>query len=193
MLTQRASGILLHPTSLPGASGSGDFGAEAYKFVDWLVHAGQTYWQVLPLGEIGLGNSPYMSNSAFAGGLHLIDLDELVSNAWLSVKDLEQPSELRSDRVNFALMQSFRMKRLRRAAKNFFAADHGDAFALYDEFCSAERVWLDDYALFMTIAEQENWRAWAEWPQNLARRDPQSLLRIQMSCPNEIGFWKFCH
>ena len=192
MLTDRASGILLHPTSLPGALGSGDFGADAYKFVDWLVSAGQTYWQVLPLGEIGLGNSPYMSSSAFAGGLHMIALEELASHGWLKHDDLEPHPEFRSDRVDFALTQTFRMERLRRAARNFFAARHDDVFWLYEEFCSAESVWLDDYALFMAIAGREHGRAWNQWPQHLAHRDPQALLGIQMSYPDEISFWKFC-
>ena len=77
MLNMRASGILLHPTSLPGRFGAGDLGEDAYRFVDWLKSAGQTYWQMLPLGEIGPGHSPYMSKSAFAGNVLLIDLDEL--------------------------------------------------------------------------------------------------------------------
>ena len=128
MLMDRASGILLHPTSLPGAFGSGDFGPNAYKFVDWLVNAGQTYWQVLPLGEIGQGNSPYMSSSAFAGGLHMIDLAELASHGWLSPSDLEPHPEFRADRVDFALTQPFRMERLRRAARNFFAARQGEVY-----------------------------------------------------------------
>ena len=103
MLIDRASGVLLHPTSLPGAFGSGDFGPDARKFIDWLVAAGQTYWQVLPLGEIGQGNSPYMSSSAFAGGLHMIDLAELASHGWLSPNDLVPLQEFRADRVDFSL------------------------------------------------------------------------------------------
>ena len=192
MLTDRASGILLHPTSLPGAFGSGDFGPDAYKFVDWLASTGQTYWQVLPLGEIGQGNSPYMSSSAFAGGLHMIDLAELASHGWLSPNDLVPLQEFRADRVDFSLTLPFRMVRLRHAARNFFAARHGEVYLLYEEFCSAESVWLEDYALFMTIAERENWREWDSWPKNLASRDAQTLLSIQMSHPDEIAFWKFC-
>jgi len=87
MLTERTSGILLHPTSLPGPLGAGDFGPDAYRFVDWLVSAGQTYWQILPLGEIGPGNSPYMSSSAFAGNILLIDLAELAGQGWLADED----------------------------------------------------------------------------------------------------------
>ena len=82
MRLPRSSGILLHPTSLPGPHGSGDFGPDAYRFVDWLVQAGQSLWQILPLGGIGAGNSPYMSSSAFAGNPLLIDLDELQRRGW---------------------------------------------------------------------------------------------------------------
>jgi 4-alpha-glucanotransferase len=201
MFTDRTSGILLHPTSLPGALGAGDFGAEAYKFVDWLVSAGQTYWQILPLGEVGPGNSPYMSSSAFAGNILLIDLAELASQGWLIKKDLIPHPEFRVDRVDFALLQPFRMERLRCAARNFFAKRHtislfsrraGKMYQEYDEFCAVESEWLEDYALFMTIAERENWRGWNCWPENLQRREPLALRRLKQDCLDEIGFWKFC-
>jgi len=141
MLTDRASGILLHPTSLPGAFGAGDFGPDAYRFVDWMVSAGQTYWQILPLGEIGHGNSPYMCMSAFAGNILLIDLIELSSHGWLGPEDLTPHPDFRPDRVVFALLRPFRIERLRRAAKNFFASDHDDMHRSYTEFCIAESEW----------------------------------------------------
>ena len=109
MLTDRASGILLHPTSLPGAFGSGDFGPDAYRFVDWLVSAGQSYWQVLPIGEIGPGNSPYMSCSAFAGSLLLIDLAELSNQGWLRSEELTPHPDFPPDRIDFALEGPFRI------------------------------------------------------------------------------------
>src|SRR3990172_8083452 len=87
IFSQRRSGVLLHVTSLPGANGSGDLGANAYHFVDWLVAAGQTLWQVLPLSPVGSGNSPYHSPSTFAGNPLLVDLDELVQNGWLSPQE----------------------------------------------------------------------------------------------------------
>jgi len=133
MLTDRASGILLHPTSLPGAFGAGDFGSDAYKFVDWLVSAGQTYWQILPLGETGPGNSPYMSCSAFAGSILLIDLAELSSHGWLSSEDLTPHPDFRPDRVDFTLLRPFRMERLRRAAREFFASSHDDMHRDYTD------------------------------------------------------------
>ena len=192
MLTDRGSGILLHPTSLPGPSGSGDFGPDAYKFVDWLASAGQSYWQVLPLGEIGPGNSPYMSSSAFAGSLLLIDLAELARHGWLEGKDLATHPRFEPGRVDFTLMPPFRIERLRRAAINFFTSPHDDMHREYTAFCIAEREWLDDYALFMTIAERESWREWDYWPLELVRREPEALRQVQEMYVGEIGFWKFC-
>lgn len=192
MLTDRASGILLHPTSLPGPFGAGGFGPDAYKFVDWLVSAGQTYWQVLPLGEIGPGNSPYMSHSAFAGGIHLIDLAELSSHGWLSSEDLTPHPDFRPDQIDFTLLQPFRMERLRCAAKSFFATGHDNMHRAYTEFCIAEHEWLEDYALFMTIAGRESGREWSHWPTELVHREPQALRLIEKTCAHEIGFWKFC-
>jgi 4-alpha-glucanotransferase len=192
MLTERASGILLHPTSLPGAFGAGDFGSDAYRFVDWLVSAGQTYWQVLPLGDIGLGNSPYMSSSAFAGSILLIDLVELSSHGWLTSEDLTPHPDFRPDRADYTLLRPFRMERLRRAAKNFFASSHNDMYRKFTEFCIAENKWLQDYALFMTIAELENGSEWSHWPKQLAHREPQALRLMEKTCADDIGFWKFC-
>ena len=192
MLTERGSGILLHPTSLPGAYGAGDFGSNAYRFIDWMVSAGQTYWQVLPLGEIGHGNSPYMSMSAFAGNILLIDLTELSSQGWLSSDDLKPHPDFRPDRVDYTLLRPFHMERLRRAARNFFASGHDDMHRSYTEFCIAENEWLEDYALFMTIAEHESWREWSHWPKELAHREPKALALKEKSCADEIGFWKFC-
>jgi 4-alpha-glucanotransferase len=190
MLTERSSGILLHPTSLPGPLGAGDFGSDAYRFVDWLVSAGQTYWQMLPLGEIGPGNSPYMSSSAFAGNILLIDLAELASHGWLADEDLKPHPEFRPDRVDFALLHPFRLERLRRAAGVFFAR-HSHV-AEYEQFCTAESAWLDDYALFMAINEHEKGREWNCWPAELARREPAALKFATEFCAEEIGFWKFC-
>lgn len=192
ILEGRGSGILLHPTSLPGVFGSGDFGSDAYRFVDWLVSAGQSYWQVLPIGEIGPGNSPYMSSSAFAGSVLLVDLAELSSHGWLSSEDLIPNTYFRPDRVDFTILRPFRLERLRRAAKNFFASSHDNMHRSYTEFCITESEWLEDYALFMTIAERENWRDWNLWPSGLTHREPQALRLVQNTYAEEIDFWKFC-
>ena len=121
----RSSGVLLHPTSLPGPHGSGDFGSAAFRFVDWLAQAGQTLWQILPLGGIGPGNSPYMSSSAFAGNVLLIDLAELQARGWLSAEDLEPDAAFEPQRLNFAAVVPWRMERLRRAAARFASSPSG--------------------------------------------------------------------
>ena len=109
----RSSGILLHPTSLPGPYGSGDLGASAYHFVDWLVSAGQKMWQILPLGGIGPGNSPYMSSSAFAGNVLLIDLEDLRAHGWLNDSELELHENFDAHKVNYGLVKEYRMEKLR--------------------------------------------------------------------------------
>lgn len=190
MLSIRSSGILLHPTSLPGQFGSGDFGANSFKFVDWLASAGQSYWQILPLGEVGPGNSPYMSCSAFAGNQLMIDLEELVQLGWLEAGELLPLAEFNPARVDYALVTRYRMARLRLAAQRFFAGQ--GARAGYEEFCAQEKHWLDDYALFKAIDAREQGREWSEWPDELVRRDPGALAVFRAQHDGEIGFWKFC-
>lgn len=192
MLTNKGSGILLHPTSLPGIFGAGDFGCNAYRFVDWLSSAGQTYWQILPLGETGHGNSPYMSSSAFAGNVLLLDLQELADHGWLAPEHLTPDPGFRRDRVDFSLLGTFRLERLRHAARSFFASGNEKMFRAYSGFCSTENAWLDDYALFMTIAKLEDSHDWNLWPQDLISRKPQALCAIAKEYAEEINFWKFC-
>ena len=188
----RASGVLLHPTSLPGPHGCGDLGREAYHFVDWLVAAGQTLWQILPLAGIGPGNSPYMSNSAFAGNLLLIDLHELQSQGWLGSADVAPEPGLTAEAVNFAAMYPFRMERLAKAASAFQAAGTAAQQADYQAFLGEHANWLDDYAVFMAICESCGWQDWCEWDPALARREPQALAAAHARHADRIAFYKFC-
>lgn len=188
----RASGILLHPTSLPGPFGSGDFGADSYRFVDWLVSAGQSYWQMLPLGEVGEGNSPYTSNSAFAGNHLMIDLEELAKQGWLDAGDLIPNPEFNADRARFDLVKPYRMERLQRAASRFFAAPGSGMHSEYREFCESEKHWLDDFALFRAIEHHEQLQGWNRWPEELVRRDPRALAEARLRYVDEIEFSKFC-
>ena len=188
----RASGVLLHPTSLPGPHGSGDLGPEARHFVDWLVAGGQSLWQILPLAGIGPGNSPYMSNSAFAGNVLLIELAELHREGWLAAADLAPVPGLRHEQVDFAVMYPFRMERLSRAAASF--ATHGTAAqrADYENFLAEHRSWLDDYALFMALCEHLGWRDWCDWAPGLAQRQPAALAQARKDHAERIQFWQFC-
>ena len=192
MSLARASGILLHPTSLPGPCGSGDLGGAAYHFVDWLVSAGQTLWQILPLGGIGPGNSPYMSSSACAGNVLLIDLHDLQQQGWLSADALAPAAGFENQRVDFASVVPWRMERLHAAAQAFFAAPAAKPRLAFDAFCQQHAQWLDDYALFMALADANRGGLWCDWDPLLARRDAQALQQGRVQHAAAIGFWQFC-
>jgi len=187
----RRSGILLHPTSLPGPHGSGDLGPAAYHFVDWLVAAGQALWQILPLGNIGPGHSPYMSSSAFAGNVLLIDLGELHARGWLDAAELQPADGLLDARVSFEAVLPFRMQRLERAAQRFHASASPEERADFDGFCAAHAEWLADYALFMTLAEHHPGCDWCDWPAPLAHRDPAALSQAARAHAERVFFWQF--
>jgi 4-alpha-glucanotransferase len=191
MTFPRASGVLLHPTSLPGPHGSGDFGPAAFHFVDWLVTAGQKLWQILPLGGIGPGNSPYMSSSAFAGNVLLIDLAELRQHGWLEDADLLPDASFSDARVHFGQVVPWRMARLQKAAASFAQAASDDSGVEYADFCLHHANWLEDYALFMALSEIHPGRDWCDWPAPLARRDPQALRQLSAEHTALIVFWKF--
>lgn len=192
MRLPRASGVLLHPTSLPGPHGSGDLGADARHFVDWLVAAGQRLWQILPLGGIGAGNSPYMSSSAFAGNLLLIDLEELHRQGWLTRQDLQPLAGLRAERVDFPAVVPFRMERLARAAAAFAEAATPAQRQALEAFSAEQAGWLDDYLLFMALSEAHEGREWCDWPPPLARRDPAALDEARRAHAERMAFWRFC-
>ncbi len=189
---QRHSGVLLHPTSLPGPHGSGDLGPAAYHFVDWLQTAGQKLWQILPLGGIGPGNSPYMSSSAFAGNLLLIDLEDLQQQGWLSPQDLVGDAGFEGRRLNFAAVWPWRMERLARAAAAFAQDTNAAQREAFAAFCDAQSDWLDTYALFMSLAEHYHWKDWCEWDAGLAQRVPAALELARVQHAQRIAFWKFC-
>jgi 4-alpha-glucanotransferase len=194
MAAKRHCGILLHPTSLPGPHGSGDLGASTRHFIDWLATGRQTLWQVLPLGGVGPGNSPYMSPSAFAGNELLIDLVQLRDAGWLTAADIEPDPLFRDDRVNYPAIQRFRMPRLRLAAERFFAEGHPKTHKSFDAFCVTAADWLDDYALFMALDRNHGGynRVWQDWPTPLVQRKPKALRDAAASLNDECNFWKFC-
>ena len=193
-LDRRRSGILLHPTSLPGPHGSGDFGPSAYHFVDWLASAGQSVWQMLPLNPVGPGNSPYTSVSAFAGSPLLVALEPLVDKGWLQIEPAEL-ARFSARHVDFGHVTGWRMARLREAADGFFAraeAVDRDAFAA---FCNAQAHWLDDYALFMAIDDATRAAAgfvpWPKWETGLARRSPRAIAAAHRRHAAAVDFWRF--
>jgi 4-alpha-glucanotransferase len=187
----RGSGILLHPTSLPGKFGCGDLGDVSIHFIEWMLVAGQKVWQVLPLEPTGYGNSPYMSHSAFAGNPLLIGFEELVAKGWISASDLEPVPQFPQQRVDFSVVIPYRLERLRRASERFFSQRNAPERAAFEAFCKAQRSWLEDYSLFQMLDDKFHGAAWSEWERDLAARRPQALKRIRSSFADEIRFWKF--
>lgn len=182
----RSCGILMHISSLPSPYGIGTFGKEAEHFADWLRDAGQKYWQVLPIGPTGYGDSPYQPFSSFAGNPLLIDLDELVENGFLTKKSVEEadygadPSYVDYEKVNKTKMA------LLREAFAGFTDDVG-----YTSFVMDEQDWLDDYALFTALKEKFGGKPWTMWDDDIKMREPEAMKRWQDELKDEIKFVKF--
>lgn len=191
MKFQRSSGILLHPTSLPGPHGSGDLGQAAYHFVDWLVTAGQKLWQMLPLGPVGYGNSPYMGLSAFAGNPMLIDLQELTVKGWLDARELQSVPEGNPHRIDFARSSGFRADKLMKASDGFFTRGSAADGKLFESFCKEQSDWLEDYALFMALNARYQKKVWTEWDSDIAHRNPVALTEVKSELSREMDYHKF--
>ncbi|MEJ2518831.1 MAG: 4-alpha-glucanotransferase [Desulfuromonadales bacterium] len=171
---QRASGILLHPTALPGPGPIGDFGPEAFAFVDFLAAAGQSVWQILPLGPTGYGHSPYNALSAFAGNPALIDLRQLIDCGDL---DSSRTGRLYAtgEATDFDQGHRFKQRLLQDAAQNFWSRQRSSRHDEFVAFCAAKADWLEDFSLYMALKETFAEQAWHQWPQGLRRRDPEEL------------------
>jgi 4-alpha-glucanotransferase len=186
----RSSGVMLHVTSLPGPHGIGDFGPDAWRFVDWLASAKQRLWQWLPTTPVGPGDSPYQSPSAFAGSPLAVALEPLVERGWLDRIDL--PIEpFASARVDFRRVIPWREDHLRRAHAGFEArASASDRQAL-QAWCAAEAAWLDEYALFMACFMAAGMRPWWEWAAPLRQREPKALAQAKKQHAREIAYQRF--
>lgn len=189
--TERCAGILLHPTSLPGAFGIGELGDEAYRFVDWLARAGQSIWQVLPLGPTGFADSPYAAFSAFAGNPLLISLQQLHREGLLSDSDLAEYPAFPVERVDYGEVIPCKMAFLRRAYERWKAhADDGERYRL-QAFHAEQGWWLEDFALFKALKEACGGRAWVEWDKDLVMRKPESLQHARKQLADEVQFHVF--
>ncbi|MCC9078423.1 4-alpha-glucanotransferase [Litorilinea aerophila] len=174
---RRQSGILLHPTSLPGPYGIGSFNQAAYQWVDFLHRTRQTLWQVLPLGPTGYGDSPYQSFSSFAGNPYLISLEELVADGLLDGQVLEQAPPFPADRVDYGAIYRWKLPVLREVANSFGRRASPAQQEEFEHFCAENAHWLDDFALFMALKDAHNGLPWNQWPMELRAREPQAIAQ----------------
>lgn len=186
----RSSGILLHPTSLPGSFGIGDFGDEARTFADFLAAGGQRLWQVLPLSPTGYGNSPYQSLSAFAGNTLLIDPRRLIVEGLLTPEDVIHP-EFPDDHVDFEAVRQFKDGLLARSYENFKQQSSGNLREKFAEFCTTSAWWLDDYALFRALKEAQGGSEWTAWDRSLSERHLNALENARLEFHDPIIAQKF--
>lgn len=187
----RASGILLHPTSLPGPFGIGDLGPEAYAFADFLEAAGQSLWQVLPLGPTGYGDSPYACYSAFAGNTLLVSPEQLIADSLLTKGDLANLPEFQTERVDFEAVHKYKDAVLRHAFTSFKRELDANVRDVFAEFCRRKASWLDDYALFRALKDAHGGVAWNEWEPSLVCRDAAALEAARKELSEQIEAQKF--
>lgn len=185
--TNRSSGILLHISSLPGPYGIGTLGKYAREFVDFLDDSGQTYWQMLPVGPTGYGDSPYQSFSTFAGNPYFIDLDMLVEDGLLTQEEIESIIKVEDDTsVDYGRLYIERYEVLRMAFDKF------DLNSVeFINFVEENRLWLDNYSMFMSIKEHFDRIQWNMWPDDYKYRNKETLIKFKEQHIDEINFQKF--
>jgi 4-alpha-glucanotransferase len=188
MRLTRACGVLLHPTSLPGGHGIGDLGPEAHAFADFLASTGQRWWQMLPFGPTGYGNSPYQSHSSFAGNPLLIDLTDLVKRGWLDPDAVPHDNPTNPDLVDFDQVTTLKEMSLRKAFERFRERPPDHA---YDEFNAAHSAWLDDYAFYHALKDEHHGLPWYEWEPGLVKRDPAECARWRERVADGIAYHRF--
>lgn len=189
MSRNRSAGVLLHPTSLPGAGGIGVLGSHLRLFLELLSQGGFSLWQVLPLTPPAAGNSPYSAYSAFAGNHLLIDLEQLVADGDLPASRL-QGEEFPEDRVDFERVIPWKEELLREAAERFFQRADPERMAQFWHFCDTT-YWLHDYALFRALKRHYKERPWTRWPVDIAGRKPEALECASRRLGAEIGSEKY--
>jgi len=182
----RTSGILLHISSLPSEYGIGTFGKEAYRFVDFLEKAGQTYWQILPIGITGYGDSPYQSFSSFAGNPYFIDPDLLSQDGLLEKEDYKDVDFGKNiEKTDYGKLYANRYPMLRKAYKRFIKQKSGE----YDSFIKENASWLYDFALFMALKDEHGGACWQSWETPIKKRESSALEAARSRLADEIDFY----
>ncbi|MGO9124301.1 MAG: 4-alpha-glucanotransferase [Terriglobales bacterium] len=182
----RATGILLHPVSLPSRSGIGDFGAAAYEFVDFLAAARQSLWQVLPLGPPANGDSPYSSTSAFAGNPLLISLERLAERGWIPASKLHAlPDTVGS--IDYEAVRRNKLPLLDQAGRNFLASANDQQRSRFDRFCAENSWWLEDFVLYDSLLTRYSVKLWKDWPEDIAHRQPAALEAARAELASELA------
>lgn len=184
----RKSGVLLPVSSIPSKYGIGTFSKQAYAFIDSLEKAGQSYWQILPLGPTGYGDSPYQSFSTFAGNPYYIDLEDLVERGWLKRSDCEK-CDFGDDEAYIDYEKIYRSRF--QVLKTAFRNSHIEEDAEYRAFVEENRYWLDDYALYMAVKNSFGGKSWSEWDEDIRRRKPAALKRYREKFAEEISVYRF--
>ena len=182
----RTSGILLHISSLPSEYGIGTFGKEAYRFVDFLRKAGQTYWQILPIGITSYGDSPYQSFSSFAGNPYFIDPDLLLKDGYLEKADYVNTDFGKDpENADFAKLYKTRYKMLDKAYRNFIKSPPAD----YADFLEENKAWLPDFALFMALKDENKGASWQKWDTNVKKREKTAIAEAKKRLADKIDFY----
>ncbi len=187
----RSSGVLLHPTSLPGRYGIGDLGPFAYRFVDWLASAGQTIWQVLPLGPTSYGDSPYQSLSTFAGNTLLISFDQLIKDGWLVAEDVKHVPPFSPYLAEFGRVITYHNQILSKAYERFIASASADQKSAFAAWCAEHAYWLEDFALFASLKQHYGGKPWVEWPKGEALHEPAAIVAARQKHARAVEEQKF--
>ena len=184
----RACGVLLPISAIPSNYGIGCFSKEAYGFIDQLVRGGQKYWQILPLGPTGYGDSPYQSFSTFAGTPYFIDLEVFIREGLLQERECHDCDWGGSESyVDYGKIYESRFRLLRLA----FSRYHSENDPEYAKFVERNAFWLDDYCLYMAIKDDQGGKGWTEWPEKLKLRDPETIQKAAEELSEEIDFYRF--
>jgi 4-alpha-glucanotransferase len=182
---------LFHVTSLPSPYGFGDVGPAAFAWLDQLHYAGQSWWQALPLGPTGYGNSPYQALSSFAGNGLLVSPHLLIDDALLSSEDCEEGRTFPKDSVDFERVIAFKHRLLARAWSNFSSSSQPALRSEFEQYCSEQTHWLDDYAPFRALKIQHRGVDFLDWSPGLVKRDPSALACVRLNLEEKIDQSRF--